>query len=211
LNHIPVSWNCDIYQHTCSLFTVACYNVWLVIGDGPVSLYFLVPQYGYLTSSACFYWFWYMFIPVFLCLTVPLFSCICWSVAVHSLYHVFLYTVLLPVLGMQIWCGLLSHQIGGKACICYLSLCSIFLFNIALLLLLLLLSKDSSIGIATAYRLDGPGIESRWGTRFSAPVQTGPRAHPASYTMGTGPFLGVKWPWFGVEHPSLLTSRLKKV
>jgi len=30
------------------------------------------------------------------------------------------------------------------------------------------------------------------GARFSAPVQTGPRAHPASCTMGTGFFLGVK-------------------
>jgi len=26
------------------------------------------------------------------------------------------------------------------------------------------------------------------GTRFSAPVQTGPGAHPASYTIGTGSF-----------------------
>ena len=32
----------------------------------------------------------------------------------------------------------------------------------------------SSFGIATGYGLDGPGIESRWGARFSAPVQTGP-------------------------------------
>jgi len=50
----------------------------------------------------------------------------------------------------------------------------------------------SSVGIATGYGLDGPGIESRWGARFSAPVQTGPGAHPASCTMGTGSFLGVK-------------------
>jgi len=28
----------------------------------------------------------------------------------------------------------------------------------------------------------------------SAPVQTGPGAHPASYTMGTGSFPGVKRP-----------------
>ena len=28
--------------------------------------------------------------------------------------------------------------------------------------------------------------------RFSAPVQTDPGAHPAPYTMGTGPFPGVK-------------------
>jgi hypothetical protein len=44
----------------------------------------------------------------------------------------------------------------------------------------------SVVGIATAYGLDGPGIESRWGARFSAPVQTGPEAHSASCTMGTG-------------------------
>ena len=35
---------------------------------------------------------------------------------------------------------------------------------------------DSSVGIATGYGLDGPGIESRWGARFSAPVHTGPGA-----------------------------------
>jgi len=50
----------------------------------------------------------------------------------------------------------------------------------------------SSVGIAPGYGLDGPGIESRWGARFSAPVQTGPGAHPASCTMGTGFFPGVK-------------------
>jgi len=50
----------------------------------------------------------------------------------------------------------------------------------------------SSVGIATAYGLDGPGIESRWGARFSAPVQTGPEAHPASCKMGTGYFPGVR-------------------
>jgi len=47
----------------------------------------------------------------------------------------------------------------------------------------------SSVGIATGYGLDGPGIESRWGGgRFSAPVHTDPGAHPASCTMGTGSF-----------------------
>jgi hypothetical protein len=35
------------------------------------------------------------------------------------------------------------------------------------------------------YELDGTAIESRWGARFSAPVQTCPGSHPASYTMGT--------------------------
>jgi hypothetical protein len=37
-----------------------------------------------------------------------------------------------------------------------------------------------------------PGIESQWGARFSAPVQTDSGAHPASCTMGTGSFPGVK-------------------
>jgi hypothetical protein len=46
--------------------------------------------------------------------------------------------------------------------------------------------RDISVGIATRFGLDGPGIEHRWGATFSAPVQTGPVAHPDSYTMGTG-------------------------
>ena len=50
----------------------------------------------------------------------------------------------------------------------------------------------SVVGIATGYEMDGPGIESWWGARFSAPVQTGPGTHPASCTMGTGFFPGVK-------------------
>ena len=40
------------------------------------------------------------------------------------------------------------------------------------------------------------------GARFSAPVQTCPGAHPASCTMGTGYFPGVKWLEHGVDHPS---------
>ena len=50
----------------------------------------------------------------------------------------------------------------------------------------------SVVGIATGYGLEGPGIESRYEARFSAPVQTGPGAYPAYCTMGTGSFPGVK-------------------
>jgi len=39
------------------------------------------------------------------------------------------------------------------------------------------------------------------GTRVSAPVQTGPGAHPISYTMGIGSFQGVKRPGRGADHP----------
>jgi hypothetical protein len=58
-------------------------------------------------------------------------------------------------------------------------------------------ARDSSVGTATRYVLDGPGIESRCGARFSAPFQTDPGDHPDSYTMGTGSFPGGKagaWP-----------------
>jgi hypothetical protein len=48
----------------------------------------------------------------------------------------------------------------------------------------------SVVGIATGYGLDGDRIPV--GARFSAPVQAGPGAHPASCTMGTGSFPGVK-------------------
>ena len=49
----------------------------------------------------------------------------------------------------------------------------------------------SSVCIATDYGLDGPGIEFRWGARFSAPVQIGPGAHLASCTRSTGSLPGV--------------------
>ena len=48
------------------------------------------------------------------------------------------------------------------------------------------MGRVSSVGIATRYGLEGPGIESQWGARFSSPVQTGHVSHPASYTLGTG-------------------------
>jgi len=46
--------------------------------------------------------------------------------------------------------------------------------------------------------------------RFSAPVQTGPGAYPASYTMGTGFFPGVKWSGRGVDHPPQYSAEVKK-
>jgi len=62
----------------------------------------------------------------------------------------------------------------------------------------------SVVGIATGYGLDGPGIESRWGTRFSAPVKTGPGVHPASCTMGARSFPGVMSGWGVTLTPHLL-------
>ena len=67
-----------------------------------------------------------------------------------------------------------------------------------------------SVGIATRYGLEGPGIESRCAARFPAPVQTVPGAHPASYTMGAGSFLRVKRPGRSVDHPSPSSAKVKE-
>ena len=71
--------------------------------------------------------------------------------------------------------------------------------------------QDSSVGIATCYRLDGPGIESHWRARFDAPIQASPGAHPTSYTLGTGSLAGggAQWLGCGADHHHL-ALRLKK-
>jgi hypothetical protein len=58
--------------------------------------------------------------------------------------------------------------------------------------------QDSSVSIATRYGMDGPGI------------QTGPGAHPASYTMGIGSFKSVKWPGHSVDHPPPSSAKVKE-
>jgi hypothetical protein len=50
-------------------------------------------------------------------------------------------------------------------------------------------------------RGSNPGVGRGVETRFSAPVQTVPEAHTASYTMCTGSSLGVKRPRRGFDHP----------
>ena len=73
-----------------------------------------------------------------------------------------------------------------------------------------MVGRDSVVGIGTGYGLDGPGIESRCGVRFFAPVQTYPGAHPAPYTMGTGSVPGVKRPGRGVDHPTPSSVEVKE-
>jgi len=55
-------------------------------------------------------------------------------------------------------------------------------------------NSEAVLYIRTRYWLDGLGFEPRWGERVSAPVRTGPEAHPTSCTVGTGSFQGVKRP-----------------
>jgi hypothetical protein len=60
--------------------------------------------------------------------------------------------------------------------------------------------RDSSVGIATRYGLDGPGIESRWGRDFPQPSRPalGPTQLPIQWVPGLS--RGVKWPELGIDH-----------
>jgi hypothetical protein len=73
-----------------------------------------------------------------------------------------------------------------------------------------MVGRDSSVGIATRYCLDGPGIEFERGASFSAPVQAGPGLHPASYTTPTGSFSGVKRSGCAFSTHRHLARRLKR-
>ena len=65
------------------------------------------------------------------------------------------------------------------------------------------MGRDSSVGIATRYDLEGPGIESLWeGEIF--------RSRPDQLTMGTESFSGVKRPRRGVDHPTPSSAVVKE-
>jgi len=68
------------------------------------------------------------------------------------------------------------------------------------------MGRDSSVRVATRCGPDDPRIESQWGARFSAPVETGPGAHTASCQMGTGSLSQGR----GVEHPPHSRAEVKE-
>jgi hypothetical protein len=74
-----------------------------------------------------------------------------------------------------------------------------------------LLAQVEGAGIAQSVQRQATGWtvrESNPGRAiFFAHVHTGPGAHPASCTMGTGSMPGVKRPGRGADHPSYLAPR----
>ena len=52
--------------------------------------------------------------------------------------------------------------------------------------------RDGSVGIATGYGLEGPGIESRWGSEIFRTFPDRPGFQPASYISGYRAFPGSK-------------------
>jgi hypothetical protein len=69
--------------------------------------------------------------------------------------------------------------------------------------------RDSSVGIATPYGLDGPGIESRWGRDFphSSRPALGPTQPPIQWYRVSFP--GVKRPGRGANQPPPSSSEVK--
>jgi len=78
-------------------------------------------------------------------------------------------------------------------------LVSRFTKDLIFVIIYTMMVRDSSVGIATRYGLDGPGIGSRWGRDF-----------PHSSRTALGPVPGVKRPGRGVDHLPHLAPRLKK-
>jgi len=76
----------------------------------------------------------------------------------------------------------IAHTVGA------VTDCTLFLSLRAQIMLkhMNLVDRDSSVGIATGYGLDGPGIESLWGRDFphlSRPA-LGPRQPPVEWVPG---------------------------
>jgi hypothetical protein len=68
------------------------------------------------------------------------------------------------------------------------------------------MGRDSSVGIATGYGLDGPGIEYRWGRDFShtSTPTVGPTQPPVKWVPG------LKRPGRGADHPPSSNAEVKK-
>ena len=66
--------------------------------------------------------------------------------------------------------------------------------------LLVTVGRDSSVGVATRYGLDSPGIESRWGRDFLRPSRSAlrPTQPPVQWVPGLS--RGVKRPRRGAYH-----------
>jgi hypothetical protein len=70
--------------------------------------------------------------------------------------------------------------------------------------------RDSSVGIATRYGLDGLGIAYRWERDFQHPSRPalGPTQPPIQWVPGL--FTGVKRPGRGVDYPPSSSARVKE-
>jgi hypothetical protein len=70
--------------------------------------------------------------------------------------------------------------------------------------------RNSSVGIATRYGLDGPGFKYRWGRGFLYRPSRSPRSKTPPLRWVSGISFRGKKPCSGGNHPPLLAPRLRK-
>ena len=72
------------------------------------------------------------------------------------------------------------------------------------------MGRDSSVGIATLYGLDGPGIEYRWARDLPHPCSLAldPTQPPSEWVLG--PFPGGKAVGHGVNDPPIFSAQIKE-
>jgi hypothetical protein len=75
--------------------------------------------------------------------------------------------------------------------------------------LLTVWGRVSSVGIATCYGVDGPGIESGEGEIFRTSPDRPSGSHCIPHS-GDRLFLGVKWPGRGVNHQPASSDKVKE-
>jgi hypothetical protein len=75
---------------------------------------------------------------------------------------------------------------------------------------LCIIFRDSSNGILCSLITGRSEDRMPVGARFSSHVLTGPGAHQASYTLGTGFFQGVKRPGRGIDLPPSSSDEVKE-
>jgi hypothetical protein len=87
-----------------------------------------------------------------------------------------------------------------------------FLFNLLRIkgLHMFRAGPDSSVGIATGYVLDSPGIESRWGrdSSHTSRLALVPTQSPVQWVPGSSP--GVKQSRRGADHPPPSSAKIMK-
>ena len=72
------------------------------------------------------------------------------------------------------------------------------------------MDRDSSVGVGTLYRLEGPGIDSRWGEIFRIRPHRPCGPHSILYKGYRISFPGVKRPKRGVNHPLSSSDEVKE-
>jgi hypothetical protein len=121
------------------------------------------------------------------------YKCRCWDVFKFASYllclsdknvwNIILYCIK-PITSRALHCTVSPARSYRKQSIVHTEIIVIY-YSIVLMLK----GRDSSVGIATSYGLDGPGIESRWGRDFSQPsrLALGPTQPPIQWVPGLFP------------------------